>query len=123
MTTIPLRSNVADRLKVEAERRRISVEALANDWLEDQLWREKHKKIQEEAERFRAKHTELYAQYAGRYIAMRDGGVLDHDADLVALHDRIRARYGDEPVLIAPVTAEPTQTFKVVGSRQRKQSS
>ena len=119
MITVPLRSKLADQLQNEAARRHVSVEALANDWLEEQLWQAKRQKIDEEAERFRAQHAELLAQYNGQYVAMRDGAVIDHDADLVTLHNRVRARYGDEPILMSPVTAQPTQTIKVIGARQR----
>jgi len=119
MITVPLRGNLANQLKNEAARRHTSVETLANDWLEEQLWQAKRKKIDEEAERFRAQHSVLLAQYAGQHIAMRDGVVIDHDADLVTLHQRIRAQYGDEPILISPVTPEPTQTIKVFGARRR----
>lgn len=118
MVTVALQPNVADQLQSEAEQRQTSLEALVNDWLEAQLWRQRHDKIHQEAGRFRAKHAELLAQYAGCYVAMRDGVVLDHDADLTALHSRIRARYQDAPILIAPVTPEPVQTFKVMGARR-----
>ena len=120
MLTITLRPEVADQLKFEAERRRTSLEALANSWLEDQLWRERRKKIYEEADLFRARHAELLARYAGRYIAMHDGVVIDDDADLLTLHNRIRTQYGDEAILIAPVTPEPVQTLKVLGARRRR---
>ena len=120
MDTISLRPNLADQLKSEAIRRHTSVESLANDWLEEQLWDAKRKKIEEEAERFRAQHAELLAKYAGQHIAMREGIVLDHDADLVALHQRVRAHYCEEPILIAPVTAEPIQKIKVLGARQSR---
>ncbi len=119
MITVPLRSNLADQLQNEAARRHTSVEMLANDWLEEQLWEVKREKINEEAARFRAQHSELLAQYAGQYIAMRDGIVIDHDADLAALHNRVRARYGDEPILMTPVTSEPVQVIKILGARRR----
>lgn len=119
MITVPLRSNLADQLQNEATRRHTSVEALANDWLEEQLWQAKRKKIDEEAERFRAQHAQLLARYDGQFVAMRDGEVIDHDSDLVTLHQRVRAQYGDEPILISPVTSEPMQTIKVLGARRR----
>jgi len=118
MITVPLRSNLADQLQNEATRRHTSVEVLANDWLEEQLWEAKREKINEEAERFRAQHSELLVQYAGEFVAMRDGVVIDHDPDLAALHDRVRAKYGDEPILMAPVTPEPEQVIKVLGARR-----
>ncbi len=123
MDTIALRPNLAGQLKDEAMRRHTSIESLANDWLEEQLWDAKHKKIEEEAGRFRAQHAELLTRYAGQHIAMRDGIVIDHDLDLVALHNRVRAKSGEEPILIAPVTPEPTQKIQILGTRQRKERS
>ncbi len=119
MDTLALRPKLADQLKNEANRRQTSVEALANDWLEEQLWEAKRKKIEEESERFRTQHADLLKQYAGQYVAMHDGVVIDHDPDLVALHNRVREKYGDEPILMSPVTASPVQSFKVVGARRR----
>ncbi|OIO91923.1 MAG: hypothetical protein AUK03_10415 [Anaerolineae bacterium CG2_30_64_16] len=115
MTVVALQSKLAAQLDTEARRRQTSVDALVNDWLEDQLWHERRRQIYEEAERFRARHAELLLQYGGQYIAMRNGVVIDHDPELLALHGRIRAQYGDDPVLITPVTTEPVQTLKVRG--------
>ncbi|MBI3914387.1 MAG: hypothetical protein HY327_09415 [Chloroflexi bacterium] len=119
MDTLALRPNLIDPLKNEAARRKTSVEALANDWLEEQLWEAKRKKINEEAERFRAQHAKLLEKHAGEYVAMRDGVVIDHDLDLLTLHQRVRNQYGDEPILMAPVTSSPVQSFKVIGTRRR----
>jgi hypothetical protein len=119
MISVPLRDTLAHQLKNEAARRNTSIELLANDWLEEQLWDAKRKKIEDEAQRFRAQHSTLLAQYNGQHVAMRDSVVLDHDTDLVTLHDRIRAQYGEEPILIAPVNPEPIQIIKVLGARRR----
>jgi len=120
LVTIALRPSVANQIKAEAEQRQTSLETLVNDWLEEQLWRERREQIHREGERFQAKHAELLAQYAGHYVAMHDGAVLDHDIDIQRLHARVRAQYGDAPILIAPVTPEPIQTFHVRGTRQRR---
>jgi hypothetical protein len=119
MTTIALRPDLEQQLKPEAERRQTSVENLANDWLENQLWQEWHRVIEEESSRFQEKHAELLTQYAGEYVAMRSGSVIDHDVDLPTLHQRIRAEYGDEPILMAPVSALPIQKFKVRSPRRQ----
>lgn len=118
MTSIELRPALANQIKSEAERRQTDMEALVNEWLETQLWQERQKAIQTEAGRFRAKHAELLERYKGRYVAMRDGTVIDDDADLVALHQRVRSQYGEEPILMAPVEDNPIQTFRVLGARQ-----
>ena len=118
VTSIELRPALADQIKSEADRRQTDLEVLVNEWLEAQLWQERQKAIPAEAERFRARHAELLVQYRGRYVAMRAGSVIDDDADLVALHNRVRAKYGEEPILIAPVEDNPIQTFRVLGARQ-----
>lgn len=117
MTTVQLLPRLAEQLEQEAKRRTQSVDALVNDWLEEQLWRAHHKKIQEEATFFQAQHAELLARYGNGYIAMHDGHVVDYDTDMYQLHERIRTAYGDEPILITPLTAEPVQTLRVLGAR------
>lgn len=123
MATVLLSPTLAVQLEHEAKRRAQSVDDLVNDWLEEQLWRARHKKIQEESARFQAQHADLLAQYGGGYLAMLDGHVVDHDNDLPLLHARIRAKYGDEPILITPLTTNPTQTFRVLGARRTVVSS
>lgn len=43
----------------------------------------------------------------GPYVAIHEGQVIDHDADLHALHSRVYARMGSIPVLLQKVTATP----------------
>lgn len=117
---IDLRETVAQQLQSEAARQETSLEALVNNLLESYLWQLKREQIQTESQRFQEQHAALLARYAGRYIAMRDGQVVDDDEDFHALHQRIRAQYGEQPILIAPVTDEPMQTLNVLGTRQRR---
>ncbi len=117
MLTITLQKDVEKSLTAEAKRRDMTVDRLVNDWLKEYLWQEMHRKIDEEAVRFQAQHAELYKQYAGKCIAMREGVVLDVDEDLIVLHDRIRATYGDEPILMTPVNENPIQTYKIRSPR------
>jgi hypothetical protein len=60
--------------------------------------------IQAETEAFWAMYPELAQTYQGRYVALRRGQVVDHDADVSRLEQRVRAQFGATPVLIAPVT-------------------
>jgi len=71
----------------------------------------------DEMERFRSRHEELWPQYKGQFIAMREGEVLDSDADGGKLYSRLRERYGDLPVLIVEVTDEPEQLFTRLSHR------
>ena len=117
MTTIALRPNLAEQLRTEAERRRTDVEKLVNDWLEDDLWEQRMKKIHEEAERYRAQHAQLRLQYADKVIAMHDGDVVDSGEDLPEVYRRIRERFGDEPVLITRVGVEAIETYTIRSPR------
>ena len=120
MATVALNPELEAQLRAEAKLRQVSMEELITSWLENQLWQEWRRKITEESERFQEKHSELLKQYNGEYVAMRDGVVLDHDADLPSLHRRIRAQYGDEPILMAPVSTQPIQSFKVRSPRRER---
>lgn len=78
---------------------------------------EQEHQINEEQRRYEAQHPELLKQYAGQYIAMYKGEVVDNDSDDAELSRRIRARFGNAPVLITPVLKEPIQTFFVRSPR------
>ena len=65
-----------------------------------------HRKIGAEAEMFKRKHPRLRAKYMGKFIAMHNGRVVDHDADAGKLYLRVRKRFGRTPVLIRQVTEE-----------------
>jgi hypothetical protein len=72
---------------------------------------EQERQIDEEQKRYEARHSELFKQYAGQYIAMYKGEVVDKDSDDTELSKRIRARFVNTAVLITPVLKEPIQTF------------
>jgi hypothetical protein len=73
--------------------------------------------IHKETEAFWRQHEDLLAQYMGRYVAMRQGTVVDHDNDVSRLEARIRDRFGLLPVLIAPVTPAPRRDIQWRGGR------
>lgn len=52
-------------------------------------------------------------RYAGRYVAVQNGQVIDHDPDQRTLYLRVRAHVGDQPVLIinADWSTPPTLTL------------
>ena len=80
--------------------------------LQAKVRREEQKRlIDEEQKNYEAQHPELFKQYAGQYIAMYHSEVVDTDADGASLSLRIRARFGNTPVLITPVLDEPIETI------------
>jgi len=73
--------------------------------------------LRPEAERYYAQHTQLRAQYADKVIAMRDGEVVDSGDELLEVFQRVRERFGDEPILITRVGVEPVETYTIRSPR------
>ncbi len=59
-------------------------------------------------------YPELKTQYAGQYVAIHDGQLVDHDTDYGALFERIDDRFPDRFVWLTRVEDEPigTVTFR-----------
>jgi hypothetical protein len=113
MSDYTLSADVLGQLEEVAGDDQRSVTDVLNEIVKEYLARRHDEKISQESERFRTMHSQLYAKYTGQYVAMRDGKVLDHDADVAILHQRIYKRFGHAPILIAPVTAEPLPEFRI----------
>lgn len=60
-------------------------------------------KMQQEVAAFEASHADLRQEYANQFVAFRQGIVIDHDTDELALVKRIEAQYPDEVILIRQV--------------------
>jgi len=60
---------------------------------------------------FRAMHEDLKKTYGGEYVAIYQGKLVDHHADLDQLHQRIEARFPDHFVLIRPIGKTPDREF------------
>ena len=75
------------------------------------------RKISAEAEMYKRKHPRLRAKYMGKFIAMHNGRVVDHDRDGNALYWRVRQRFGKIPVLVRQVTDEPEREIRTHGLR------
>ncbi len=120
MTEIVLDDHTAEKLKRTAAVRGIGVAELLDEvielYLADQA-EETRAQIDREQQAYEAQHAQLVADYAGQYIALRHGQVVDHDPDRSALGRRVRARYAAEPVLITRVGAAARQTIVVRGPR------
>lgn len=69
--------------------------------------------IDREQQAYETQHSQLMEKYAGQYIAMRHGKVVEHDPDRVALSKRVRDKYGNQPILITLVQPELRQTIIV----------
>jgi hypothetical protein len=118
MTAIPVREELIRSVEKLAQEQGTNAEALVNEWIQRQLALAREQHIRAEAARYRAQHSALLPRYAGQYIAMRNGEVLDHDPEIGPLYQRMRAQYGDEPVLITPVTSDPMPVINMRSPRR-----
>jgi len=56
-------------------------------------------------------YPQLKTQYAGQYVAIHDGQLVDHDTDYGALFERIDDRFPDRFVWLTRVEDEPIGTL------------
>ena len=110
---VMLPQHLFDKLHKVAEQRQTDILHLLDQVMENYLAQDSLAQIEVEQRAYEAQHAELSTRYTGEYIAMHRGQVIDHDSDRVALSRRVRASYGNAPILITPVLAEARQTIRV----------
>lgn len=107
MAPIPLkRPELAERLQQVATEEGGSVEALLDRAVIEFLERVALVKLKDETIAFEQLHPQLVKEYFGQHVAIYQGALVDHDPDLTALRRRIRAKFGQTPVLQREVTQE-----------------
>lgn len=105
-TTLALDKKLVDGLQQLADESGISVEDLAEKAIFHYIREEADKKIDQEEAHYKAQHAELLQMYAGRYIAMHEGKVIDTDSDQLDLYLRVRQHYPLVGILIKKVTTQ-----------------
>lgn len=60
----------------------------------------RHAQMEREVEAFQTLHPQLATTHLGEWVAIHGGQVVDHDADLDALIDRVRDRFGNDAVVM-----------------------
>ena len=72
----------------------------------------------EEQQAYEQQREELLSKFEGQYIAMHGGIVVDRDADMTSLVQRINSRFSrDDVVHIRQVTREPDRDLRVFSPR------
>ena len=115
MSEIVLREPLSSQIQNDAEVGGVSVETLIEDALRHYRFQSQRKKIDAEAEWWRAVSPETRAGYAGEFVAIHDRQVVDHDRDEDTLRKRIRAKFGKTAVLLTP--AEGQRELRIVSTR------
>jgi hypothetical protein len=117
MSTVALAEQTVSKLEQVAEQRGVTVETLAEQVIQEFLLAERREAIRRESAAFRAMYPQLLPTYAGRYVAIYQGQLVDYDADQLTLYRRVSQQYGDAPILIKQVTASPDEVYTVRSPR------
>ncbi len=103
MPTVAVEPELYKRVEEAAAEHQASIDTLLNNAVRRYLWDLDRMKISEESKRYYQQHANLKAMYLGQYIAMRNGDVVDHDADFDSLRGRVRQTFGRAPVMMTLV--------------------
>jgi hypothetical protein len=117
MTTISLPTELIERLRQSSAWKGIDVQEAASQALINQYYEYSYEKIEKEQAIFEQLRPKLLKKYRGQYVAIHNGEVVEHAADLNTLHKKVFARFGYTPVLHIQVTDEPLPDIQTHGLR------
>ena len=117
MPTVMFEPKLYSRVERAARERQQTVDDTLAEAVRQYLWELDRQTITQESARYYEQWAELKARYLGKFIAMQNGAVLDHDSDFAVLRQRIRQKFGDAPIMITLVTDEPGQILTRRGFR------
>jgi predicted transcriptional regulator len=100
---IQLRPDLSERLQKNAYQSQKSVSELVNEAVEQYLHTQQRQIIDREIEAYIQLHPTLWRTIPNHWVAIHNGEVVDQDSDRISLNGRVRAKYGQTPVLIRQV--------------------
>ena len=107
--------NPAERLKLIRAITETDAPVPSAQAIDDRLaWRAK---LTDEAAFWHARSAEERKSYLGKYVAVHQHSVVDHDADLRALHVRVRQRFPRTPVLLTAAEAQAPREYTFLSPR------
>ena len=118
---VTLDAKLLEELQQTVTKQGVSLGDIFADAAQKYLDEARRKKIQKEFEHYTIIHAELKTKYLGQHVAIHEGQVVDHDADLSELIHRVRLRYGRIPIMFTQVGEQPMREF-VVHSMHRVDS-
>lgn len=115
MTPLQVSDELAQTIQTEAATRGLTIE----NFLRSVILRERtlanRRKIEQEQEWWLNLPLSKRAKYEGKFVAVHNKQLIDHDKDENALGKRIRAKYGNTPILIMP--AEGPREVRIFSPR------
>ena len=113
MDSIALRPELRESLERDAALESRTVEELVNEAVARYVRDRQRDKIRRETDAYERLHPELARDHIGEWVAIHEGKLVDHDADVSALYTRIRAQFGRTSVLIRQVRDQPVDAIHV----------
>ena len=125
--TVSIPKDLYHEARARARARRVSADALITELLAEGLrpaapaagapTAEQEAVMARERAAYEAMHVDLLAAYAGKYVAVHGGQLVDHDADETALLRRIVSRFPGEVVLLKRVVPLPEPELRIRSPR------
>jgi len=109
METIELKPDLRETLEQVARQQLSSVNVLVNQAVEDYLREQQRAKLDREITAFESMHAKLKQEHLGKWVAIHEEKLVDHDQDVSALYHRVRTQYGKISILIRQVTVSPIE--------------
>lgn len=109
---IVLRPELRDALEKSVEDE-ADLSDLVNEAVARYVRERQRAKLDHEILAYDAMRPELKQQYLDRWVAIHHRELVDHDDDVSALYQRVRARYGRTPVLIRQVKEGPSNEIRI----------
>ena len=114
---IALQPELIEQVRWIAKSERGTIEDFVNKAIRERLRRLEDQKLAAEAKAFEGMHPQLVERYLGQFVAVHDGRVVDADVDFEALFLRLQKRFGDVPILIRLVGANPIPELRAPSPR------
>ena len=122
MAEIHLDIHLIERLEQVAAQRSVTVNQFLEEAISSYLRQIEQQEMAKNIQAFNTRQAEINQAYADAYVAFYAGELVDHDCDYLALHHRIRERFGRRPVLIrqSGTESERSWTFRSPHFEQAK---
>jgi hypothetical protein len=117
MLTVTLNDHTASQLTKMAAAQSTSPEDLIEKAIRDLLRAEASRILAHETDAFRTMHEQLLQKYAGEYVAIHQGQLVDHDVDQFALYLRMDEQYPDEIILLKQVCPDVEEVYTIRSPR------
>ncbi|MGD2206358.1 MAG: DUF5678 domain-containing protein [Anaerolineae bacterium] len=115
MAILQVSEELIGEIQHEAATRGLDVEEFLRAAIQRERTLADRRKIEREQAWWLALSLGERARYEGKLVAIHNQRVVDHDESERALYQRVRARYGQTPVLIIP--AEGPREIRVYSPR------